>query len=294
MNAALRRLALSWFGLFILLPSLPAADEAVTLTGGNFEVEVVADVPYYEAKGGDPNKRKLDLYLPRGHKDYPVLLFVHGGGWTKGDRKGFEKLGRMFAKNGVGTAVISYRLTPEVQHPGHIEDVAGAFAWTQQNIAKHGGRPDKMFLSGHSAGGHLVALLATDETYLKAQKLTLGDVKGVIPISGVYTLSTGHFTRVFGEDEEVRRKASPQTHVRGNLPPMLVLVAAKESANFIKMAEEFAEALTKAKSTAECIKAADRNHGTIAASLANEDDPTTQAMLKFIARYSNLKLTPKK
>ena len=280
----------------IVLPTAKSAEvnKPESLRGGDFEVEIVADVPYFETKDGDPNKHKLDLYLPKGHKDFPVLLFVHGGGWTKGDRKSFERLGRVFARNGVGTVVISYRLTPEVRHPGHIEDVARAFAWTNKNIAKYGGRPDTIFISGHSAGGHLVALLATDESYLKAVGLTIGNIKGVIPISGVYNLAPGHFTRVFGEDAEVRRQASPLTHVRNDLPPMLVLVADKETANFIKMAEDFAAALQKAKCNAVCVKAADRNHGTIVGNIPNEDDPATQRILAFLAAHSNLKLTPKK
>jgi acetyl esterase/lipase len=288
MNAAVRWLPL--LGFVVLTSSIRADDKPAILTGGNFEVEVVADVPYYEAQDDDSNKRMLDLYLPKGHKDYPVLLFVHGGGWARGDRKGLEKLGRVFAKNGVGTVVISYRLTPQVQHPGHIEDVARAFAWTHKNIARHGGRPDMIFVGGHSAGGHLAALLATDETYLKAHSLTIANVKGVMPISGVYAIAPGKFTRVFGENEEERKKASPLTHVRAGLPPMLVLVAGNETTAFIKMADEFTEALQKAKSEAIGVKIAERTHASIIANIANEDDPATQRMLGFLAKYSNLKL----
>src|SRR5262245_63836394 len=104
-----------------------------------FEVEVVADIDYYKGDDADKIKHKLDLYLPKGQKDFPVLFFVHGGAWKSGDRKLYGKLGETFAKNGVGTVIISYRLSPKVQHPAHIEDVAKAFAWTVKNIAKHGG-----------------------------------------------------------------------------------------------------------------------------------------------------------
>ncbi|HKI31232.1 MAG TPA: alpha/beta hydrolase fold domain-containing protein, partial [Gemmataceae bacterium] len=156
--------------------------------GGNFEVKEVKDIAYYEGDDADPKKHKLDLFLPKGQKDFPVLIFVHGGAWVFGDRKMYGSLGNTFAKNGIGTVVISYRLTPQVQHPGHIEDVARAFAWTHENIGKYGGKADQIFVSGQSAGGHLTALLATNETYLKAHKLSLKDIKGAIPISGVYTI----------------------------------------------------------------------------------------------------------
>ena len=89
-----------------------------------------------------------------------------------------------------------------------------AVAWVHKNIARYGGRPDQLFLSGHSAGGHLVALLGTDPTYLEAAGVPLKDIKGVIPISGVYTFRPGSMPKVFGEDREAYRKAAPLTHVK--------------------------------------------------------------------------------
>src|SRR5207237_10002694 len=158
---------------------------------------------------------KLDLYLPKDHKDFPVLLFVHGGAWTSGNKNLYGPLGQRFASNGIGTVIINYRLSPAVQHPAHAQDVAKAFAWTHKNIGKHGGRADRIFLSGHSAGGHLVALLATDETYLKAHKLAISDIKGVLPLSGVYTILPSKLSeRAFSKDLEACKDASPMTRQR--------------------------------------------------------------------------------
>src|SRR4051812_34463976 len=178
-------------------------------TGGDYPVEIIADIAYYSGPDADPNKHKLDLYLPKGHKDFPVLFFIHGGGWTTGDRKLYSAIGRVFAKNGIGTVVISYRLTPQVQHPAHIEDVARAFAWTHANMARYGGLPDHIFVSGHSAGGHLAALLATNERYLAAHKLTRQNIKGVLPLSGAYTIPTDGMDRIFGKGQEAAESASP-------------------------------------------------------------------------------------
>ncbi len=149
----------------------------------------------------DQKKHKLDLYLPKGKTDFPVVMFVHGGGWVFGDKNFFgvyEGVGKMFARHGVGAVVTNYRLSPAVQHPEHIKDVARAFAWTHKHIADYGGRPDELFLCGHSAGGHLISLLATDESYLKAEGLSLKDVKGVMPISGVYAIPDNMFNEAFG------------------------------------------------------------------------------------------------
>lgn len=266
-----------------------ADDTKAPAKGGTFEVEVIPDIAYFDGKGADPAKHKLDLYLPKGQKDFPVLLYVHGGGWTKGDRKGAEQVSRTFAKHGIGTVTISYRLSPAVKHPAHVQDVAKAFAWTQRNIGKYGGRADQLFVSGHSAGGHLVALLASDESYLKAEKLALKDIKGAIPISGVFRIVPGRVKGAFGEDEEECRKASPLTHVAGSLPPFLVLYAEKDSDALRKQGEEMGEALKKAKIEAVCLEIKERDHGSIVRNIPNDSDITARAVLDFIARHSNLK-----
>jgi acetyl esterase/lipase len=259
-------------------------------SGGNFEVMAVKDVDYHGGKDADKVRHRLDLFLPAEQKGYPVLVFVHGGGWTKGSKSGFEKLARLLARNGVGTAITNYRLSPQVQHPAHAQDVAKAVGWVHKHIAEYGGRPDQLFLSGHSAGGHLVALIGTDPTYLEAAGVPMKDVKGVIPISGVYAIRPGMMPKVFGEDQEVRRKAAPLTHIKGQHPPFLILVADKDLKGFDKMAEQFCDALGKTGCTAKVINVKDRDHGTIVRQMTNLGDPSTQAVLEFIARHSNLKL----
>src|SRR5437016_798438 len=120
-----------------------------------FEVQAVRDVPYYDGEDADKTKHKLDLYLPKGQKDFPVLFFVHGGAWRTGDKNYFgfyAGLGKFYARRGIGTVVTNYRLSPKVKHPEHIKDVARAFAWTVKNISKYGGRPDAIlaFIRTHA------------------------------------------------------------------------------------------------------------------------------------------------
>jgi acetyl esterase/lipase len=282
---------------WLLAPGVSTAqDKKPVKDAGGFEVKVIKDIAYSDAKDADKVKHKLDLYLPEGQKDFPVLFFVHGGGWRGGDRKGAARLGKMFAKHGIGTVAISYRLSPKVKHPAHIQDVAKAFAWTHKNIAKHGGKADQIFISGHSAGGHLVALLATDPSYLKAEGLSLADIKGVIPISGVYVIRPNQrFEAIFGTDAEIVKKASPMEHVKGKLPPFLIAYASKDLGAIGGMSEQFGKALKKAKVETDVLKIEDRNHGSIVGTaVASDDDPLTQAMLKFIAKHSGAKLSAKK
>src|SRR5262245_28514392 len=123
-----------------LTPFSARATGTAVLTGGNHEVREVRNLAYYEGDGADPVRHKLDLYVPKGGKDFPVLFFVHGGAWRSGNKNLYAPLGRMFARNGVGTVIINYRLSPQVKHPAHIQDVARAFGWTHRNIGKYGGR----------------------------------------------------------------------------------------------------------------------------------------------------------
>src|SRR5262245_20984826 len=100
-------------------PKAPAAAAA-----RSYGVTAVSDVAYYTGADADPVRHKLDLYLPEGAKDYPVLVFVHGGTWRSGRKERYAPLGRVFARQGIGTVVINYRLSPQVKHPAHVQDVA--------------------------------------------------------------------------------------------------------------------------------------------------------------------------
>jgi len=162
-------------------PALPPANAV--------EVERLWDVAYCEGEEGKDRRHRLDLFLPKGRKDYPVVVLVHGGAWMLGDNRCcglYPSVGEFLASQGIGAVLCNYRLSPGVKHPEHIKDVARAFAWTRAHIAEHGGNPEQIFLVGHSAGGHLVALLATDETWLQAEGLSPRDIKGVVAVSGVY------------------------------------------------------------------------------------------------------------
>ncbi len=278
--------------LFAAVAAPARDDQPVVKVGGNFDIETVEDVAYYTGPDADAKKHKLDLYLPKDHKDYPVLLFIHGGAWKTGDRKLYGGLGRLFARNGVGAVIISYRLSPQVQHPGHIEDVARAFAWAHANIGKYGGRADQLFVSGHSAGGHLAALLATDERYLKAVGLSLKAIRGVMPMSGVYSLGGNRLESVFGKDQEA---ASPIKHVTGAEPPFLVVYADKDYPACGRVpSEAFAKELRTKKVDVATLEVKDRTHISIILRLAlDQADPATQALLAFIAKHSGLKLPPR-
>ena len=259
------------------------ADE-LAKTNSLGEVKIVADVPYYEGKDADAERHRLDLYLPKDKTNFPVLMFVHGGGYQGGDRKLAEEFGRVFARRGVAVAAISYRLYPQVKHPCHIQDVARAFAWVKGNISKYGGDAESAFVSGHSAGAHLVSLLGTDESYLKAEKLTFKDIKGVLAISGGYRIQPIRM-EVFGSEEGMRQ-ASPFSHITGGHPPFLLIFGSEEKQERHDLSKEFRDALLKAKGEAECVEIKDRDHAGLFSQIS-DGDSTMEAMLKFIEKQDH-------
>ena len=103
-----------------------------------------------------------------------------------GDKKGMAALGHKFASRGYTTVLANHRLSPDVSHPEHINDIAAAFAWVHNNIQHHGGDPQRIFVAGHSSGGYLAMLLASDPAYLEPYSLTPQHIRGVIPISGFF------------------------------------------------------------------------------------------------------------
>lgn len=245
------------------------------------KVEVVRNQAYVTGGDADGERHKVDLYLPTDKKDFPVLLFFHGGGYTKGDRKQVEAFGQALASRGVGVAAVGYRLAPATKHPGQAKDAARAVAWVKNHIAKHGGRADGLYVGGHSAGAHLAALIATDEQYLKEEGLSLKNLRGVVALSGPYEIPESR-QELFG-DAEARKKASPLHNVREGLPAFFLAYADKDSPNRDKDTKAFADALKEKRVAAEVYEGKDRDHGSLFTKI-KDGDPAGAAVLAFVGR----------
>ena len=216
------------------------------------------------------------------------MLWIHGGGWSFGDRANERALALRFAERGIAVAAMSYRLcdgrwadpeapTSDFKHPTHINDVADAFAWLHRNATALSIDAGALFVAGHSSGGHLAALLATDARHLEARGLGLGDIAAALPIGGAYDipdyhaaltagddaeLGTQHIHAVFGNDEAAWRDASPTHHLAASEVPMLVVV--EEQAGFQRYAKRLDDAArAHGRENVELFPADGRTHGNV-------------------------------
>jgi acetyl esterase/lipase len=260
----------------------PHRQSSVTPPAGRgVGIRVILDVPYAEP-GGPRNE--LDLYLPD-RANFPVVVFVHGGAWVSGDKAFYSHIGNFFAKNGVGTVVINYRLSPQVRLPAPAQDVARAFAWAHRHIAAYGGDPDRLFLCGHSAGGHLVSLLATDDRYLRAERLSLEHIRAVISISGVYAIHWNvALYRVGAVFRDVgKRAASPFWNVKPGCPQFLIGYAEKEVWTLAGQAVRFHRRLLANQGRSRVMMAKSDNHRSIIDNLVLPSSEFGRQVLALVA-----------
>ena len=210
--------------LFLLLPRAGHSEEAALAPSYHTESDILyrsgADLTEY-AKA----RCRLDVYHPTDRKDFPTVVWFHGGGLTGGNRSVPEGL----KKQGIAIVAANYRLSPQVKAPVYIEDAAAAVAWTFQNIEKYGGNPDKIYVAGHSAGGYLTSMVGLDKRWLAAHDIDANRIAGLIPYSGQCIT---HFTiraeRGISDKQPVVDEYAPLFHVRPDAPPLLLITGDRE------------------------------------------------------------------
>ena len=251
-------------------------------------VETHTNLTYYSGEGADKYRHRLDLYVPKGKRDVPVMMFVHGGGFTVGIKDQYAFVGQVFASYGIAMAVISYRLSPKTSYPGHVQDVARAFAWLRAHVAEYGGKADTIFVAGHSAGATLVAMVGADPMYLREVGESIDHIAGVIPISGSFTQSAR--SAMFQSPEpvggDVVSNASAINHVSGPHPPFLILYGDMDLPRTGEDAKQMARALESAGNSADVHEIAGHAHMDMITGIQFPDDRGLAFILTFIKRLT--------
>jgi arylformamidase len=260
---------------------------------------VKSDIPY-----GDPAEKLqvLDIYSPAAAEKLPVVFWIHGGGWTTGDKTNVAIKPRVFCERGFVFVSTNYRLLPDVTMEVLIQDVAKSLGWVHKNIAKYGGDPQRIFVMGHSAGAQLAALLCTDDRYLKAEGVSFDVLKGCVPVDGdtydvpaiimtnelrlavhgLEPLKFGHREK-FGNDHEKHVQFSAVTHVaKGKgIPPFLILYVSGNP-DTTAQARRLGAVLKKAEVPVRVFGKLETTHRQLNAELGLPDDEATKALWQFV------------
>ena len=283
-----------------VLAGRPAAN--VLLKASAQPVRTLKDVAYSTGPGADPKLQSLDLYLPEGKTNFPVVFFIHGGGWRAGDKagEGFQNFVTTFAKAGIGVASANYRLSPAVKHPAHMQDVAKAFAWLYENASQYQIDRNRLFVAGTSAGGHLAALLALDPQYLQKESLSPRAIKGVMGISGVYDIANfaevgvipsrreQAFEQAFENDARILEQASPVRLASAQAPPFLITYCENDLFSLREDAQNLYEAMLRKGAPVEMAHLPGRTHFDsvtgMGQQIAQVDDYLGPTAVQFVLR----------
>jgi acetyl esterase/lipase len=262
------------------------ASFALSACGGPQILNVTARVPGEVRKDvayGPSARARMDVYTPaNASPDTPVMVFIHGGSWQSGSKDEYKFLGAAFARRGIETVIINYRVHPEAVFPAFMADAAQAVAMVKRDMA--GQRP--LFLAGHSAGAQIASLLALDPRFLAAEGTTpCQAIAGVIGIAGPY-----HFTPVEPVFKEIfpadkLEAARPINYASNISPPTLLLHGTGDTTVSVERSREMLAALKASGNSAELKTYEGVNHTFIVGAispLVRRAAPTLNDSVEFI------------
>ncbi|MGY8996114.1 MAG: alpha/beta hydrolase [Alphaproteobacteria bacterium] len=248
--------------------------------------DIVEDIAY-----GPLGRQRLDIYRPlNATVSTPVVVFFYGGGWDSGDRRDYLFVGQRLAAAGYVVVIPDYRLYPDVVFPGFIEDCALAVAWVGNNIADHGGDPDRMALTGHSAGAYNTMMLALDRHYLDAVAWPTERVAAVVGLAGPYDFrpfDSALLRGVFGSYPDAGA-SQPISFARSDAPPLLLATGLDDITVLPANSERLAARVAQTGGRVELVTYQGVGHVGIVASLADplpETAPVAGDMTDFLERY---------
>jgi acetyl esterase/lipase len=232
---------------------------------------------YAVREGADPDRTSLDVYLPAGCGPAPVVVWVHGGGWRRGDKTAgqVQRKADWAASLGAALVAVNYRLSVPgsgVMWPDHGRDVSAAVAWVQREGASVELDPARMTLLGHSAGAHLVAIVATHPTLLDEAGADPALIACVIPLDFSFDLATAParslIANAFGGDTEVLEDASPNVQIARSGPPRAAfLVGTRGGPRRVADARDFVALINESGGYAALLDANPYSHDGISAQL---------------------------
>lgn len=258
-----------------------------------------APVARQEMAYGPEALQRLDYVAPI-QAGSPLIVYVHGGGWRRGDKKiGDAEMAGHFRDGGYAFASLNYRFVPEVTVAEEARDVAAGVAALRRQAAKLGFDPDRIVLIGHSAGAHLTALVSTDPSYFRAAGVPMEAVKGAVLLDGAGydvprqmhdagPLLKRLYRNAFGTDAAAQRAVSPALHAAAPNVAEFLIVHDNGRADAGVQARLLGQALGAAGTRVEIAPIDDTNHMEINRRLGDPAFEVTQAVDRFAGRLLKL------
>ena len=239
--------------------------------------------------GNDPDQ-VLVIAQPQASADTPrpVVIFIHGGSWAKGNAVDYAFAARNLAGKGYVAVSAGYRLVTGGEYPAMLEDGAAAARWVVDNIADYGGDPTRISLIGHSAGAYNAVMLALDRKWFDAAGVDQNAIKGAIGLAGPYDFLPldGEGTRnAFGKAEDLAA-TQPINFARKDAPALLLLTGDADTTVRPRNSTALAKAMTEAGRPTEVRQFPGMSHAAIVMALSRPfegDGAVKQAVFDFLS-----------
>ena len=229
--------------------------------------------------GGSP-REVLDIY-PAAQADAPVFVYYHGGYWRGGTKEDNCSFAPTFVKRGANVVIVEYDLCPKVTVSDIVRQARASIAWVYRHIERYNGAPSRLYISGHSAGGHLAAMILAHDWQREGLPREL--IKGAVLTSGVYDLE---MVMQIGINDEIRmtpelvKENSPFLHPPLPICPTVIGVGGAEPEGWQRMSQEFFNLCKERGLDCQYLVVPGANHFTLPEHLTDADSPLTHAMLK--------------
>ena len=274
-----------------------------------FMISIGAGVPNTQAQTAQPTRivtkgvpvgggLKVDIHAPastksrglfRPGKKAPVLLYVHGGGWIKGTRGKIYNLDKYATQRGYMLVSVDYRPVPRTNIDGQVRDVVRSISWVRNNIGRYGGDRRKIVIMGHSAGSHLVSLIAARRVGGALKGVIANDVQAydMVAYGGMRGSLPYVYAAAFGSNPQNWVKWSPVTYVRkgprGGLPPFMIMYSGSNYKRRQVLANGFAGDLKAKGARVTLFNGRRYTHGSIARGIGTSAE-VTRAVDRFLRR----------
>jgi acetyl esterase/lipase len=221
---------------------------------------------------GDSPRERLDLFLAA-NPNAPTLAFIHGGYWQMNDKESFAFFAEGLLPLGINLAVVEYTLAPAARLDRIVAEVRRATQWLGDHLGEYGADPTRLYVSGHSAGGHLTAAA-----------ITLPAVRGGLAISGLYDLEPirlNYLNEKLGLDRDEAERNSPMLHLPDSAPELVITYGTAELPELCRQSIDYAGAWLSRGLPGRLLPVEGTNHFTILDALADPNGELARVFVKM-------------